>query len=184
MAKGKCPCDNCGKKHYTPDCPHFFDEAKINNAKEEHTACRGGGRRGGRCGGGRQGDRNKWRNYDKDGDRNYYGNGVQKIGNAWMCYCSPQECGWNTTHTYVFHAAWKRDHGTFVLPDDHDYWKLSGNTAGAATRTGDSEGGGASIPEQRCLDISEVISRYQGEASDASFSAFLTELFKMLGNLK
>ena len=59
-----------------------------------------------------------------------------------MCYCRRNECEWNDTHNYEFHAAWKRDLGNFALPADHDYWKLSGNTGGIATGSGDSERSG------------------------------------------
>ena len=46
-------------------------------------------------------------------------------------------------HPYSgFHAAWKRDLGTFALTADHYYWKLSGKTVGVATSTGASEGSG------------------------------------------
>ena len=65
-----------------------------------------------------------------------------------MLYCRHQECGWNTIHTSGFHDAWKRDTGTFFLPDDHDYWKLSGKTSGFSTSIGASEGGGTIIPDQ------------------------------------
>ena len=88
MAKGKGPCDNCGGEQYSPDFPHPRDEDIIKKAKEERADRRGGGgRNGGRGGGqdvGRQCDRNKWINYKRGGDRNDYGNGVQKRGNAWM----------------------------------------------------------------------------------------------------
>ena len=57
-----------------------------------------------------------------------------------MCYFRRKECGWNETHNYVFHAAWKCDTGIFPLPTDHDYWKLSGKTVGVATGTGSSKG--------------------------------------------
>ena len=124
MAKVKGPCNNCGGNKYAPDCPHPCDEAKFKKAKEEHTACKGGGGCGSGRDGGRQGGHKKWRNDKKDGDINDYGNGVQKRLNDWMCYCRRKECGWNTTHTSVFHAAWKRDTDTFDLPDDHNYCNL------------------------------------------------------------
>ena len=128
IAKVKGPCDNCNGEHYSPDFPHPRDEAKIKNAKEECAVFRGGGGQNGGvgsgCGGGRQGDHKKWINDNKDGDKNDFVNGVQKRGNAWMCYCRRRECGWNATHTSIFHAAWKHDHIKFALPDDHDYWKL------------------------------------------------------------
>ena len=81
MAKVKGPCDNCGGEHYSPDCPYSWDKAKIKKAKEKSADHRGGGGRngggGGGHGGGIQGDRNKWRNDNRDEDRNYYVNGVQ-----------------------------------------------------------------------------------------------------------
>ena len=140
MAKGKVPCDNCGGEHQSPDCPHPHDQNKIKKAKEERTACRVGGGRGDVCGGGRQGDHKKWSNYKKDGDRNDYENVVKNRVNAWMCYCRRKECGWNDTHISGFHAAWRHDPGTFSLPDEHYYWKLSQKTVGVATETGASEG--------------------------------------------
>ena len=101
-----------------------------------------------------------------------------------MCYFWRQECGWNTTHTYGFNAAWKRDPGTFAFPYYHEYWGLSGNTAGITTVAEASEGGGASTTDQHRLDLSEMNSFHQVEASDASFSSFLTDLSKVLDNLK
>ena len=101
-----------------------------------------------------------------------------------MCYCRRQECGWNTTHISGFHAAWKRYPGTFALIDGHDYWKLSGKTAGVTTGTGASEGGGASTTDQLRLDLSKLIYRHQGEVSDASFSSLLTDFSKVLEILK
>ena len=186
--KGKGPCDNCGGKHYAPDLLHHCDEVKIKKAKEERAARRGGGG----CGGGRSGGRgcgcqggcNKWTNDNKDGDKNDYGSGVQKRGNDWMLYCRRQYCGWNTTHNFGVNAAWKHDTGTFVLPYDHDYCKLSRKTADVATSTGASVVGRVRILNQLCSAISEVIYRYQGEASDAIFSSFLTDLYKVLDNLK
>ena len=88
MAKLKVPCDNCGVKHYAPYFPHPFDEANIKKANAERATCRGGGGRGGGRGGRRKSDRKKWININDNtvGDRNYYVNGVQKMGNAWMCY--------------------------------------------------------------------------------------------------
>ena len=85
-----------------------------------------------------------------------------------MCYFHRKECGWNETHTSEFHAAWKRDPGTFALPADHDYCNLSGKTVGAATGTGASEGSGVVTQAQGCSDFSEVISCHQGEATDAT----------------
>ena len=97
MAKEKGPCNYCGGEHYSTDCPHPRDEAKIKNYKEECVACRDGGGRNGGCycgrGGIRQGDHKKWINNKRDGDRNDDGNGFQKRGNSWMCYCSHKECG-------------------------------------------------------------------------------------------
>ena len=69
------------------------------------------------------------------------------------------------------------------MTDDHAYWKLSGITASVTTVTGTSEGGGASILHQLCLDNSEVISCHQVETSDARFSSFLTDFSKVLDNL-
>ena len=89
IGKTKGLCDNYGGENYSPDCPHPRGEAKINKAKEERAACRGGGvhngGRGSGRGGGRQGDQNKWSNNKKDEDINDYGNSVQNRGNAWMC---------------------------------------------------------------------------------------------------
>ena len=90
----------------------------------------------------------------------------------------------NNTQTSGFHAAWKHDPGTFALPDYHDYWKLSGKTFGVTTGTGYSEGGGASTTDKLRLALSEVISSHQGEVYDTRFSSFLTELSKVLENLK
>ena len=101
-----------------------------------------------------------------------------------MCYFRCQECGWNATHTSVFHANWKRDPGTFAFLSYHDYWKLSGNNVGVATGTGASEGSGAGTQAQRHSDMSGVISSHQVEATDAKFSSFLTDFSKVLGNLK
>ena len=101
-----------------------------------------------------------------------------------MCYCRCKQCGYNTTHTSGFHAAWKRDTGTFDLPDEHDYWKLSGNTDNVTTGTGAYEGGRANTIYQLNLDISEVVSFHQGDTSDAIFSSFLTDFSKVLDNLK
>ena len=90
MAKVKFPFDNCGGEHYSPDCLHPLDEAKIKKSKEEHAARRvgsgHGGGRGGGCGGRHHGYSKKWSNDKKYGDRNDYGNGVQKRGNDLMCY--------------------------------------------------------------------------------------------------
>ena len=101
-----------------------------------------------------------------------------------MWYFRRQECGWNTTHTYGFHAAWKRDLVTFTLPSDHDYWKLSWKNAGFTTVTGASEGGGEITTDQRRLDLSKVISHHPREASDAIFSSLITDFSKALENLK
>ena len=188
MAKEKLPCNNCGGGHFSLDFLHPCDKDKIKKAIEEHTDCKRGGGCGIGCGGG-SGDRRqiyhkKWsnRNDNKDVDRNDYGNGVQNRGNDWMCYCCSQEGGWNTTHTFRFNAAWKRDPGTFAFPDDHDYLKLSGKTDGVTTGTGDYEGGGASTKYQNRLALSEVISGHQGYAYDARFSSFLTDFSKVLEN--
>ena len=83
MAKGQGPCENCGDRHYTPYLPHPCDKTNIKKAREERAARRGGGGCGSGCIGRRQSDRNKWSksNDNKDGDRNDYGNGVQKRGN-------------------------------------------------------------------------------------------------------
>ena len=118
------------------------------------------------------------------GDINGYINCVQKRGNALMCYCRCQECGWNTTHTYVFHAFWKHDPGTFSLPDDRDYWKLSGNIAGVTNVTRAFEGGRAITTYQHRSDLSGLISCHKGEASGEIFSSFLTDFSKVLDNLK
>ena len=100
-----------------------------------------------------------------------------------MCYFCHQKCGCNNTHTSGFHAAWKRDTGTFALPDDHEIWKLSGKTASVTNGTGASEGGGTSILDQLHLALSEVISCHQVNTSDTRFSSFLTDFSKVLGNL-
>ena len=42
MAKGKVSFDNCGREHYSPDCPYPHDESKIKKAEEERAARRGG----------------------------------------------------------------------------------------------------------------------------------------------
>ena len=132
--------------------------AKIKKANKERAYCSGCGRRnggrGGGHGGGRQGNRNKWSNDKNDGDKNDHENGVQNRGNAWMCYCCRKECGCNFTHTSGFHSARKRDPGTFALPDDHDYWKLSGKTVGATTVTGSSEGSRVGTQSKLCSDLS------------------------------
>ena len=101
-----------------------------------------------------------------------------------MCYLRRQECGWNTTHTSGFHDAWKRDPGTFALKYEHEYWEISWKSAGVTTGTRAYEGGGASTKDQRCSAIYEVISRHQGDASDARFSSFLTDFSKVLESLK
>ena len=101
-----------------------------------------------------------------------------------MYYYYCQDCGWNTTHTSVFHAAWKHYPGTFAFPDGYEYWKMSGNTYGVSTVTGASEGGGDSTMDQLHSDLSEVISHHQGYASDASLYSFLTDFSKLLENLK
>ena len=101
MAKGKGPRDNCGGEHYSTDCLHPHDKSKINKAKEYHAACRGGGGHND----GHQGDHKNWRNDKKYRGRKYYGNGVQKRVNSWMCYFYCKEWGWNATYTSVFHAA-------------------------------------------------------------------------------
>ena len=186
MSKGKVLCDNCGSEHYAPDFPHPCDKAKIKKAKEDLTACRGGGGGGGGHVVGRQSDRKKCskNNYNKDGDINYYVYGVKNRGNAWMGYFCCQECGWNTTHTYGFYDAWKRDTGNFVLPYDHNYWKLSVKTAGVVTSNRASEGVGQSIKDQHRLAIYEVISCHHGKVSNAIFFSFLTDLSKVLEHLK
>ena len=101
-----------------------------------------------------------------------------------MLYYHRKECGWNVTRTSVFHVDWKRDSGTFPLLDYHDYCKLSGNTFCVATGTGASKGSGVGTQYQRCLALSEVISRHQREATDATFSSLLTVFSKVLDNLK
>ena len=106
------------------------------------------------------------------------------MGNDWICYFCCKECGWNDTHNYGFHDVWKGDSGTFTLSDDHDYWKMSGKTVGVATGTGDSEGNGVGTQSQHCLDLSEVISHHQGEATDATFYFFLADFSKVLDSLK
>ena len=101
MAKVKGSFDNCGREHYSPDCPYPHDESKIKKAEEERAARRGGGGRNGGYGGGhgggrggiRQGDHKKWIYDIKDGYRNVYGNGVQKRVSDWMCYFRRKECG-------------------------------------------------------------------------------------------
>ena len=70
------------------------------------------------------------------------------------------------------------------MTDEHDYWKLSGNTASVTTGTGAYEGVGASILDQLLLALSEVISCHQGDTSNARFSSFLTDFSKVLDNLK
>ena len=101
-----------------------------------------------------------------------------------MCYFRRKECEWNDTRTYGFHAAWKRYPGTFTLPADHNYWKLSGKTVGVSTCVGASEGSGVGTQAQIRLALSEVILRHQGEANNATFYSFLTELSKVLNYLK
>ena len=115
---------------------------------------------------------------------NDYGNGVQKRVNACMCYCCHQECGWNAAHNYGFHAALMRDPGTFDLPADHDYCKLSGKTVGVVTGSRASEGSGSGTQYQCRSDLSELISNNQGEANDATFPSFLTDFYNLLDNLK
>ena len=191
MSKGKGPCDNCGGEHYAPDCELPRDEAKIKKAKEERAARRGGGGRGGNRGnprGGRgdssrQGDggRKKW---DRDARPNDHGNGVQKRGNAWMCYCKKSSCGWNKTHTSGFHAAWSREPDSFVLPNDHDFWKHSGQQPGNTSGSGASQGGGANVSAAGRSALAQIISTHQEETTDSSFSAFLSDFSKVLENLK
>ena len=83
-----------------------------------------------------------------------------------------------------FHCACKRDTGTFALPAEYNYWKLPRKTVGAANGTGTSEGSGVGTQSQRRSDLSEVILRHQVEATDATFSSFLTDFSKVLDNLK
>ena len=101
-----------------------------------------------------------------------------------MCYCHRKDCGWNATHTSRFHAAWKSDYGTFVLTSDHDYWKLSRKTICVATGTGSSEVSGVGTQAQRRLDLYEANLLHQGDATDATFSSFLTEFSNVMDNLK
>ena len=167
---------------------HILVTKKIKKSKEERAPRRGGGGYGGERNsersGRRQGVRNKWSNDNKGGDRNDYGNGVTNRGNAWMLYLLHQDYGWNNTHTYVFHSAWKRDPGAFAFLYNHEYWKLSGKTGGFETGTESSEGSGVGIPSQHRLALSEVISHHQGDASDAIFSSFLTDFSKVLDKIK
>ena len=88
------------------------------------------------------------------------------------------------THTSGFHAAWKRDPGTFAFSTDHEYWKLPGNTSGVTTVSGASEGVRLVIQDQQCLDIYEVVSCHQVEAYDASFYSFLSGLSNVLDHSK
>ena len=101
-----------------------------------------------------------------------------------MWYFHPKECGWNATHTSVFHADWKRDPGNFPLTAYHDYYKLSVKMFDVATDTGASKGSGVVTQSQRLFALSEVISRHQREATDATFSSLLTDFSKVLNNLK
>ena len=94
------------------------------------------------------------------------------------------ECVWNAPHTSGFHDAWKHYPGPFSLPADHDYWELSGKTFGVTTGTGAYEIRGAGTQSQCCLDLSEVISRHQGEATDATFYSFLNDFSKLFDHLK
>ena len=192
----KGTCDNCGGDHYAPSCPHPRDEAKIKKAKDARAASRGGGGRGGGRGGrggGRSSDRSKWSrnnsNNSNESEHKEYGNGVQKRGNAWMCYCKKKECGWNHSHTSGFHAQWKRDTGTFALPADHDYWKLSGQApsqgAGGATgASGVSQGLGSAISTATKSALSGLVTSHQSNTADAGFSSFLSDFNAVLGSLK
>ena len=65
---------------YFPDFLHPCDKANIKTAKEERAYCRVSGGRGVR----RQFGRKKWSSDNNYEDRNDYGNGVQKRGNAWI----------------------------------------------------------------------------------------------------
>ena len=107
MSKGKVTCDNFDGEHHAPDFLQLHDKDNIKKSKDNRAAHMGGSGRGGGCGGGRQSDHKKWikNKYNKDRDRNEYGNGVQKRVNMCMYYCVRQWCGWNTTHTSGFHAA-------------------------------------------------------------------------------
>ena len=108
-------CFKCDDPHMLPNCKRTRNETKIaRNSKAymekcpDGLPCNGGCKK---CTKGVIGD---------DSDRNH-GSGVKLMGNNWMCFCKRTECGWNSTHTSGFHAAWAKNKSNFSLLAKHEF---------------------------------------------------------------
>ncbi len=116
------------------DCPLPRNEAKITKAKEARAksvteGCSSGGCGCGRghgdgcggCGGDRTNTRGKWGTNKGDpatpGTNASSGDGVKEQNGKWMMNC--KSCGWNETHTSLFHGEWNCNQSTFCIPATH-----------------------------------------------------------------
>ena len=136
-------CWNCGKTGCNArTCPEPRNQKRIDENKKKFEEARrrarggrssGGGNGGGRGSGGYQ--RSKWGNSDATEGKG----GLRFAGGVPQCFC--KNCGWNTTHSSGFHAAWIASPSAFRLPDTHPYMQLLKKQAAAM-----NQAQGSSVP--------------------------------------
>ena len=63
-----------------------------------------------------------------------------------MCFFNRKKCVWNDSHKYGFHDGWYRNIGSFSLPSDHKFLKMSvRNPLGSTPVTYPFNGGGTTL---------------------------------------
>ena len=96
-------CFNCGKLHLLPDCKSPRNESTIAHSRKVYMDKHPDGPP-------RNGGLKKWTKVGRgDGSDRSHGYGFKLMGKKWMCFCERMECGWNSTHTSRFHAAWEKN---------------------------------------------------------------------------
>ena len=114
------------------------------------------------------------------------------MGNNWMCFCKRGSCGWNTTHTSKFHAAWSKNKGSFSLPATHEFRKKTApaddssgiNSSLSSTGTGGSAGGAtgavvgamAGFVAPNKEKTKEILEHYMKNSDDSDLSSFASDL--------
>ena len=132
-------------------------------------------------------DKEKPNGGNNNGNRNNFGNGVQKRVNVWMRYYKHKKFRWNNNHTSGFHIKWQCHPRDFCITVDHDYWKLSGTAPNHGT-TGRYSGGGGTqgikMAYQHTSAISELVQRHQGDSADSNFISFISYFYELMDHLK
>jgi hypothetical protein len=100
-------------------------------------------------------------------------------------------CGWNTTHTLVFHNLWAEDPHALSLPATYIFWTKSGKkpptgggggtiapvTAAQSATTGSI--GAATSLLSTCVEL--LIAQYKTGTDNGQFTSFLAD-FKRIFN--